>query len=98
MPKRISINLSEAQIAELSQVRNSHPKGYMREKAAAILKVASGELVSQVAERGLHKRHEPETVHSWLKAYQKDGVSGLVIRPGRGRKGSFFPSEPGSRL
>lgn len=92
MPKRVEIHLTESQQAELIRVRDDHAKPYLRERAAAILKVNSGELLTQVAEQGLLKRHEPETVHGWIKHYLQQGVNGLVIRSGRGRKARFFPT------
>jgi macrodomain Ter protein organizer (MatP/YcbG family) len=98
MPKRVEIHLSGTQQAELVEIRNHHAKPYMRERAAAILKVDNGELLTQVAEEGLLKRHEPETVHEWIKNYLQRGVKGLSIKAGRGRKARFFPSlEGGSR-
>ncbi len=93
MPRKITINLSESQRDELKKVRDSHPKPYMRERASAVLKVADGELMTNVAEHGLLKRHEPETIHRWIKSYQKQGLAGWEIKAGRGRKSLFFPKE-----
>jgi len=90
MPKRIKIILSESQEEELKKTRDSHPKPYMRERASAVLKVAEGEILRDVAEHQLLKYHEPETVHGWLKSYQEQGLSGWEIKPGRGRKPLFF--------
>ena len=67
MPKYIVVELSENQATELETVRHQHPKAFMRERAAAVLKVAQGETVTAVAEKGLLTRHEPETVHQWIK-------------------------------
>jgi|SRR5688572_22226114 hypothetical protein len=92
MPKRIVVVLSEAQRQELQQVRDHHPKAYLRERSAAILKVASGHSLTQVGETGLHKRHEPETVHGWIKRYLQQGLDGLRFKVGSGRKPKFFPS------
>lgn len=94
MPKYIRVELSESQEAELEKVRHEHPKAYMRERAAAVLKVAKGETVTAVAEKGLLIRHEPETVHQWIKNYLASGLSGWDIQSGRGRKAAFFPSKP----
>lgn len=93
MPKRIRVSLSEAQVQELESLRHTAPKPYLRERAAAVLKVAKGETVTAVAEKGLLIRHEPETVHSWIKAYLKDGIAGWTIGAGRGRKASFSPNQ-----
>jgi len=91
MPNATRIELSAAQRAELERVRSSHSKAYMRERASGVLKVAEGQSVRQVAEYGLLKRHEPETVSGWIKVYQQQGLAGWSIKAGRGRKASFFP-------
>jgi macrodomain Ter protein organizer (MatP/YcbG family) len=96
MPKYIGVELSESQEAELEKVRHQHPKAYMRERAAAVLKVAAGETVTVVAEKSLLTRHEPETVHHWIKNYLAHGLQGWNIQSGRGRKAAFFPSKSGS--
>ena len=96
MPKYIVVELSESQERELEKVRHQHTKAYMRERAAAVLKVAKGETVSAVAEKGLLTRHEPETVHHWIKSYLAQGLKGWGIQSGRGRKAAFSPSNPTS--
>jgi len=93
MPKRIRVEVSAAQREELERVRDRHPQAYVRERAAAVLKVAEGATLTEVGERGLLKRHEPETVHGWITAYLRHGVAGWKIKPGRGRKPVFFPPE-----
>lgn len=92
MSRRIRIELSAAQRVELIQTRDQHPKAYLRERAAAVLKVAEGQLVQHVAQHGLLKRHEPETVRSWIDRYQQGGLAGWKIQAGRGRKPKFSPS------
>jgi transposase len=94
MPKIIRVVLNATQRQELEEVRDRHTKPYLRERAAAILKVADGERVTEVAERGLLKRREPETVSEWIRRYRQHGMTGLVIKSGRGRKAAFFPSKP----
>ena len=98
MPKYIRVELSEAQIQELEALRHQSPKPYLRERAAAVLKVAQGARVTEVAEKGLLIRHEPETVHTWIKSYLKSGLNGWQIQKGRGRKASFSPKDKGSGL
>ena len=93
MPGRIVVTLTEAQEQELEEVRHQHAKPYMRERAAAVLKVAAGQSVTEVAENGLLIRHEHETVHAWIKSYLKAGLQGWQIKPGRGRKAAFSPSD-----
>jgi transposase len=98
MPKRIRVELSEAQIQELEVTRHQSAKPHLRERAAAVLKVAEGQSVTEVAEKGLLIRHEPETVHAWIKAYLKDGISGWTVQAGRGRKAAFSPKKSASSL
>lgn len=43
MPSRIRIELRPEQVQELEQARDHHHKAYVREAAAAILKVAQGQ-------------------------------------------------------
>ena len=93
MPKRIRVELTTAQREELQAIRDRHPQAYLRERAAAVLKVAAGATLTEVGERGLLKRHEPETVHGWVNAYLSQGVAGWTVKPGRGRKPAFFPPE-----
>ena len=93
MPKVYRINLTETQEKELIKARDHHSKPYIRERCAAILKVASGLSLRQTAYNGLLKRREPETVKAWCERYQAEGLSGLIIRGGRGRKAAFSPSK-----
>ncbi|RME59130.1 helix-turn-helix domain-containing protein [Candidatus Parcubacteria bacterium] len=92
MPAAYKLELSDEQKAELEAIRRRHPKAYVRERAAAILKVAEGLSIRQVALRGLLHRREPETVKGWIERYLAEGTKGLEIRPGRGRKPVFSPS------
>lgn len=93
MPKRIRVELTGTQREELERVRAEHAQAYMRERAAAVLKVAEGATLTEVGERGLLKRHEPETVGDWIKVYLAQGSAGWRVKPGRGRKPAFFPPE-----
>jgi hypothetical protein len=93
MSKRLSITLSEQQHAELLEVRDHHPKAYVREKAAAILKLADERLPAlEVAAHRLLKRRDDNTVRSWLRRYLQHGLAGLLVQQGRGRKPAFSPS------
>jgi len=58
---------------------------YLREKAAALLKVATGETVEEVAQRGLLKTRKVATVRGWVKAYRDYGLGGLYQKPRRQR-------------
>lgn len=91
MPNPLTIELSEKQRKELEQVRDQDMRPYMREHAAAILKVADGLSGRQTALHGLLKGRWPDTVYRWVKRYQAQGLKGLEIKSGRGRKPSFSP-------
>jgi len=95
MPAAYKLELTEEQRAELEMARRRHPKAYVRERAAAILKVDEGASIRQVALKGLLRRRRPETVKEWISRYLAEGLAGLLIRPGRGRKPVFSPSEGG---
>jgi hypothetical protein len=92
MAARHTLHLSESQRAELAQMRDQDPKPYLRERAAALLKIAAGQSPHVVAQSGLLKRRDPDSVYSWLARYQAEGIAGLRIRSGRGRKAAFSPS------
>ena len=62
----------------------------MRECAAAILKVSQGIPPCEVALTGLLKPRKPDTVYNWVKRYQSEGVTGLPVKPGRGRKPAYW--------
>jgi hypothetical protein len=83
--------LSPAEREQLARVLNSDPKPYRRERAAALLQVAQGEIALHVARRGLLRPRDPDTVYAWLDRFQAEGLAGLTIRPGRGRKSAFPP-------
>ena len=93
MARRTEVKLSAEQETELVAVRDRHATPYMRERAAAVLKVASGGSVRQVALYRLLRVHKPETVSGWIERYLAAGLEGWAIRPGRGRKPGFSPSE-----
>jgi len=92
MAQSYKLVLTTEQLSELEWARDHHSKPYVRERAAAILKVAEGQSIRQVALNGLLKRREPETVKEWIIRYLAEGLAGLLVKPGRGRKPAFFPS------
>lgn len=91
MPNPIQLNLTESQRLELEQIRDHHQKPYLRERAAALLKIAGGQSARAVALNGLHKARDPDSVYAWIRRFQAEGVAGLYIRKGRGRKAAFSP-------
>jgi hypothetical protein len=81
MAKKIrTLTLTEEQIQELKQYRDHDPKIQMRERCAALLKIASGQTAHWVARNGLLKARDPDTVYAWLDIYESQGVPGLLKR------------------
>ena len=90
MPKITTICLMPEQEEQLEQIRDTHKDAYMRERAAAILKVSQGVSPRQVALTGLLKPRKPDTVRDWVKRLQSEGIAGLSVKPGRGRKPAYW--------
>jgi transposase len=91
MAKPIRLELSTEQRKELEKVRDQAPEPYLRERAAAMLKIADGQSGREVALHGCLKRRWPDTIYEWVRRYKEEGIEGLRIRAGRGRKPAFSP-------
>lgn len=87
------LDLQPEERAALEELRDHAPKPYLRERAAALLKVADGTPAAVVARQGLLRRRQPMTLYHWLDRYVEAGLAGLEIRPGRGRKPAFSPCD-----
>jgi transposase len=92
MPKRRTLDLTPGQYRELVDCRDYHRFPSLRERAAALLFIAAGLAPAYVAKYRLLRPRDPDTVYAWLKRYQQEGLAGLVIRKGRGRKPAFSPA------
>ena len=92
MPQPLKVELTERQRQELEAVRDHEERPYLRERAAAILKIADGHSGLQTARHLLNQAHWQDTIYEWVKRYQAEGIEGLKIRSGRGRKPAFSPS------
>ncbi len=91
MPKLITLCLMPEQEKQLEQIRDTHKSAYMRERTAAILKISQGISPRQVALTGLLKPRKPDTVYDWVNRYQSEGIAGLSVKPGQGRKPAYSP-------
>lgn len=91
MPARYQLVLSEEQHQQLTWARDHHPVAHMRVKAAALLKVAAGESISQVARSGLLKPVDRHSITDWILRYLSQGLDGWKVQAGRGRKPVFSP-------
>lgn len=91
MPKRHTLHLTDEETQVLRQLRDTGEPAYLRERAAALLKIAAGLSPHKVARSGLLKQRKPDTVYAWLRSYREHGVAGLHHKPGKGRKPAFAP-------
>jgi len=95
MALALQLPLTADEIAALTYVRDHAPAPYLRERAAALLKVAAGSSARAVAQSGLLRPRYPDTVAAWVARYRTAGLAGLTVTAGRGRKPAFSPSAPG---
>ena len=79
MPARRTLELSETRRHELEAVRDHDPRPDVRERAAALLKIAAGQSPHAVARHGLLKPRDPDTVYGWLTWYEKLGLHSLAL-------------------
>lgn len=86
MARRRRLELTAAQRQELVDHRDHDPHPYVRERCAALVKIADGQTPHAVAQQGLLKRRDPDTVYSWLAQYQRTGLPGLIARQQGGRR------------
>lgn len=76
------LQLAEHEKKELRQMMRRAAKPHLRMKAVALWNLGQGRTRREVAELlGVSKA----SVSAWTKRYRAEGVSGLAIRPGRGR-------------
>lgn len=78
MHQRTLILESHERLA-LEHARDCEPRAYLREQAAALLKIADGQTAHQVARTGLLKPRQPKTVYRWLNAFVQQRH--LQVRP-----------------
>ena len=86
-----TLSLTPRQRRTLLRVRDHHRKPYLRAKAAALLKIADGWTLTNVARYGLLKPRARNTVAAWLDRFQARGLAGLKVQAGRGRKPALSP-------
>ena len=91
--QKLTLKLTESEQKELVRLRDTHIKAHIREKASALLQIASGKSGREVAFQGLLKPRRKHTIYEWVKRYKSEGISGWEVKQGRGRPSSFSPSE-----
>jgi transposase len=92
MPTPYRLALPDNQEAELVRTRDHARQPYLRERAAILLKIAAGQSIRQAAATGGRKTHHHDSVCGWVARYQTEGLAGLLVRTGRGRKPASFPA------
>ena len=71
------MHLFKTQQKELIECRDHDRRPDIRERCAAILKIAEGQAPYAVAQEGLLKPRDPDTVYGWLDRYEQRGLEGL---------------------
>jgi Winged helix-turn helix len=79
MPQRRTITLSEDQRQQLLHYRDHDPRPDIRERCAALLKIADGQAAYTVARVGLLRPRDPDTLYHWLAYFEADGIAGLLV-------------------
>src|SRR4051812_43262451 len=87
---QLTLDLNEQQRKELEHVRDRDPRAYLRECAAALLKISDGLSPHHIAKHSLNKPRHADTVYRWLTKYNHGGLEALIHKP-RGHRG-FSPS------
>jgi hypothetical protein len=77
MVRRRKLVLGEKEREELVACRDHDPNPQMRERAAALVKIADRMSVHAVSQTGLLRRRKPDTVYDWLNWYEAGGLGEL---------------------
>lgn len=86
MSQRRTLQLNPDQHQQLLQHRDHDPRPYVRERCAALLKIAEGHSPHAVAVTGLLRPRDPDTVYSWLEHFHHDGLPGLLAHQHGGNR------------
>ncbi len=65
--QRRTLDLDPDQRSELRHARDRDPRPYLRERAAALLKISEGTSAHRVALSGLNRRRKPDSLYEWLE-------------------------------
>ena len=96
MRKPDQLKLSEAQHQQLEQCMRSYSTApVVRLRCQIILLKAQGRSATDI---GSIVGACANSVHSWGKRYRKEGISGLLTKPGRGRKKLLKAKEDGAAV
>ena len=84
---RRTLTLTEEQRQQLLQLRDHDARPYVRERGAALLKIADGHSPHRVATTGPAEATRPRYRVLWLDLYQASGAPGLIAHPQGGSRG-----------
>lgn len=86
MARHRTLELTDVQRQELIDYRDHDRRPYVRERCAAMVKIAAGQTAHAVARQGLLKSRDPDTIYGWLTHYQRAGLPGLIARQHGGQR------------
>jgi hypothetical protein len=89
MVHKRALDLSEDEREALKAHRDHDGRPQVRERCAALLKIADGQSAHEVAQHGLLKPRDPDTVYGWLNVYETEGMNGLLAHLHGGDHRSF---------
>jgi transposase len=78
-----AMKIADQQRRELEDVARCGQPAYIRRKALVVLNLGEGRSIAEVA--GIFRISRP-SVHEWRRRYLEEGIDGLRVRAGRGRK------------
>jgi transposase len=84
------IELTQAQRGVLEATARRGQPAYVRPKALALLSLADGYAVRQVA---AIFRVSRQSVYAWARRWRREGAAGLVVHAGRGRPRRADPAQ-----
>ena len=74
MPQPRTLELTTSQRQDLLHYRDHDPRPYVRERCAALLKIADVYSPHAVARHGPLKPRDPDTLYEWLNWYERLGI------------------------
>ena len=89
MVRKRTLTLTDEEREQLIEHRDHDANPQVRERCAALVKIAEGQTAHAVARAGLLKPRDPDTIYGWLAVYEKQGLEGLLSRLHGGQRQRF---------
>ena len=90
MPQRRTLSLTKEQHRTLTDHRDHDSRPYVRERCAALLKIAGGQSPHGVAQHGLLQVRDPDAVYHWLNFYVVEGLKGEIAHHHGGERRGYL--------